>query len=345
MTAPQLLPEHRFEHFYRGGERISALRGGGGGPRLPEEWLASITSRAGAPGLGLSRLADGTVLRDAIVADPRNWLGPSHVDSFGASTELLVKLLDAGQRLPVHVHPDRAFARRHLGLPHGKTEAWVVLAAEPGAQVRLGFTEAMRLAEVRRLVDRQDTAALVGALRSRPVEPGDGILVPAGLPHSIDAGIFVVELQEPTDLSILLEWDGFAVDGLRDGHLGLGFDVALQALRLDPVGDDELETLVHRGGRTLDDRPSSALPAAAAPYFRAHRVVCPPTSRPIEAGFAVLLVTAGNGRLRTRSGEALTLERGSVAVLPWSSGDWQLDGTLQAVVCRPPLAQRAVPAP
>ncbi len=53
-----------------------------------------------------------------------------------------------------------------------------------------------------------------------------------GWSHAIESGIFVLELQEPTDLSILLEWDGFAVDGDKDGHLNLGFDVALDALRL-----------------------------------------------------------------------------------------------------------------
>ncbi len=50
--------------------------------------------------------------------------------------------------------------------------------------------------------------------------------MPAGVVHAIESGIFVLELQEPTDLSILLEWDGFAVDGDKDGHLNLGFDKA-----------------------------------------------------------------------------------------------------------------------
>ena len=59
---------------------------------------------------------------------------------------------------------------------------------------------------------------------------GDAVLVPAGLPHAIGEGAFVVELQEPTDLSILLEWSGFEIDGATDGHLGLGFDVALAAV-------------------------------------------------------------------------------------------------------------------
>ena len=65
------------------------------------------------------------------------------------------------------------------------------------------------------------------------------VLVPAGRLHAIGEGVLLLELQEPEDLSILLEWGGFALDGERDGHLGLGFDLALSAVdhqRSPPTG-------------------------------------------------------------------------------------------------------------
>jgi mannose-6-phosphate isomerase len=344
MTKVQLLPANQVEHFYRGGDRIAALRGGPGGPYRPEEWIGSVTPLAGQTNRGLSRLADGTSLRDAILADPRGWLGPAHLDSFGTSTELLVKLLDAGERLPVHAHPDRAFAAAHLGLPHGKTEAWVVLEADEGARVRLGFTQSMSPAQVRAMVDAQDSDALVGSLRSHAVRPGDAVLVPAGLPHYIDAGLLVLELQEPTDLSILLEWSGFAISGRRDGHLGLGFDVALSALRLDALDPAELERLVVPG-ETLAGDLASLLPEAADPFFRAHRVRSPDVSPPVDAGFAIALVTAGAGTLVTEAQERVQLRRGDAAVIPWSAGKWQLDGPIEAMICRPPAPHaQAAPA-
>ena len=77
----------------------------------PEEWLGSTTTRFGEERSGLSELPDGRLLRDAVTADPLGWLGQTHLDAFGESTELLVKLLDLDQRLPVHFHPDKAFAR------------------------------------------------------------------------------------------------------------------------------------------------------------------------------------------------------------------------------------------
>jgi mannose-6-phosphate isomerase len=70
----------------------------------------------------LSTWHDGHVLAESIAADPRRWLGAEHTD-----TGVLVKLLDAGQRLPFHVHPDRRFARAHLASPSGEAEAWVTV--------------------------------------------------------------------------------------------------------------------------------------------------------------------------------------------------------------------------
>jgi mannose-6-phosphate isomerase len=339
MVGPQLLPLNQLEHFYRGGSRIAAWRRapGTGGASRPEEWLASMTTMTSHAERGLSRLADGTLLRDAVLRDPESWLGPSHVDAFGPSTELLVKLLDAGQRLPVHLHPDQAFAARHLGIRHGKTEAWIVLDVDAGARVRLGFAEPTSLSRVRAMVDAKDTEALVASLRAVDVRPGDAVLVPAGMPHCIDAGVFVLELQEPTDLSILLEAGDVAVDVAREGHLGLGFDVALQALRVDALDDGALDDLVLR----REDADGNVLPAGARPYFRAHRLDPAQAGPEVAAGFAVVAVTAGSGRLVAGSAGALDIRRGDVAVVPFAAGRWHLEGAAQSLVCRPPLPQDA----
>src|SRR3981081_808480 len=127
------------EMFYRGDGRIDRFRGTSGHEDRPEDWIASVTSRFGTETDGMTRLPAGSLLAEGGAADPAAWLGPDHMARYGADTGLLVKLLDAGQRLPVHVHPDRSFAAEHLASPHGKTEAGIVVAAAPGTAMPLSF--------------------------------------------------------------------------------------------------------------------------------------------------------------------------------------------------------------
>ena len=339
-TTPARLPSNQFDHFYRGGNRIGALRHGPGGPMRPEEWIGSITTRFGEPEQGLSRLIDGTLLRDAIKNDADGWLGADHVKNFGLSTEILIKLLDPDQRLPVHYHPNKAFAKTHLGLDHGKTEAWIILEAPEGSGVGLGFAETQNKEDLLKLVRAQDSAALLASLRRTEVQVGDAVLVPAGVAHAIDAGIFVLELQEPTDLSALLEWEGFAVDGIKDGHLGLGFETVTDALMLDPLSDAEFESLithnVFSGGALR-----SVLPLKSDGYFRAHLA---PGTGDFPAGFAVALVLDGAGTIPFASAPEMAISKGDAVVIPYSAGAFTFAGA-NAIVCRPPLAELARVAP
>lgn len=163
-------------------------------------------------------LPDGRSLPAAIEEQPEAWLGRAHLDRFGVDTRLLVKLLDAGQRLPVHAHPHVSFAAQHLGRAHGKAEAWYIIE---GGEVYLGLKQDVTAGDLKSLMMSQDVDALLGMLHRIDVRTGDVVYVPPGVLHAIAESVFVVELQEPEDLSILLEWRGFELDGERDGHLGL----------------------------------------------------------------------------------------------------------------------------
>ena len=279
-NAPIVLGPNQPAHFYRGGRGIARLRGI---PRpsenSPEDWVGSTTEMFGRPGAGLTRLAGGETLRDVIAADPDGFLGADHVARYGINPALLVKILDTGQRLLVHLHPDRDFAARYLGSRFGKTESWLILETrdeegDPSAgYVYLGFARDADPAVVRRWVDDQDTAAILDSLNKVAVAPGDTVLVPGGVPHAIGAGITLVELQEPTDFSILLEWAGFAIDGAADGHLGLGFDAALTALDYSGWDCPRLDGLrLPRPGAAERAGVTRLLPARADEFFRAERI-------------------------------------------------------------------------
>ncbi|WP_432973045.1 class I mannose-6-phosphate isomerase [Dactylosporangium sp. CA-233914] len=307
----EVLPANQPETFYRGAGRIAEFRNGPALPDRPEDWVGSVTSRFGLAPAGLSTLADGRVLAEAIAADPRWWLGPDRAD-----TGMLVKLLDAGQRLPLHVHPDRRFATAHLASPYGKTEAWVIVAARPGAYVHLGFARDVAAAELAGWVAGQKTEAMLAATNKVPVAAGDAILCPAGLPHAIGDGILLVEVQEPTDFSVLLEYEGF---GLADGHLGLGYDLALQCVDRGAWTPSRLDGL--RG------TPARLLPEAADGFFAARRLH---GGDRVERGCSVLVVVAGAGRL-TGEHDDLPVRRGDTLLVPYAAGALRLDGEVEVI--------------
>ena len=330
----EALPANQPETFYRGAGRIAAFRNVPELPRRPEDWVGSTTSRFGLAPSGLSTLPDGRLLADAIAADPLWWLGPDRTD-----TGVLVKLLDAGQRLPLHAHPDRRFATEHLASPYGKTEAWVIVSARPGAYVHLGFDRDVSTEELAKWVADQDSAGMLAATNRIPVAAGDAILCPAGLPHAIGDGILLVEVQEPTDFSVLLEYSNF---GLPDGHLGLGYDLALSCVDRSAWSPSRLAALRGAGspsqpaglrGAGSPSQPAGTgggerlLPPAADEFFRASRHR---GGDGLEQGFAVLVAVAGEGRLHGDHDDR-PIRRGETLLIPYAAGPLRLDGPIDAI--------------
>jgi len=338
---PLRLAPNRLRRFYRGGAAIAELRGIAHDEEYaPEDWVGSTTAVFGSAVEGMTQLADGGLLSDEIAADPKAYLGPEHVLARGADPALLVKLLHAGERLPVHCHPDDGFARSQLGCDCGKTEAWVIAGVEGRcAEVFLGFRHEVPEAVLAGWVERQETGCLLGALNRVPVAPGDAILVPAGVPHAIGAGILLVELQQPTDLSVLLEWDGFAIDGEVDGHLGLGYGLALTCVDRSAWNGARLAAARVAGPpRDRDPAVERLLPASADPFFRAERIRPAGGAVRLDPAFSILVVLEGSGTLEveTEPTGPVPLARGDTVLVPFGAGAARLSGPLDVVRCLPP---------
>jgi mannose-6-phosphate isomerase len=243
----------------------------------------------------------------------------------------------------MHVHPDRGFAAEHLASPHGKTEAWIVLEAEPDAGVHLGFSRDVGAAELTGWVREQDVESLLAVTHRLPVAAGDVVLCPAGTPHAISAGVFLVELQEPADLSVLMEWRNFGLPA-EDATLGLPLEEALACIDRRACPPERLRAL---RGRPLNAAAGSLLPEEADAFFVAERVDAR-QDRHLTQSYGVLVVTAGEGRLSTESlstgnGGALPLRRGSVVLIPHGAGAAVLTGTVEGIRCLPAALRRRCP--
>ena len=131
---------------------------------------------------------------------------------------LLVKFLDASDRLSVQVHPNDVQARFFNPRENGKTEAWVILDAQPGSRVFAGLKRGV---DSFRLQQHLAAGTVEQCLHSYPARAGDCIFIPAGTVHAIGEGILLAEVQQSSDLTFRLnDWGRLGTDGKpRELHI------------------------------------------------------------------------------------------------------------------------------
>lgn len=359
---PLKLLSNRVWRTYMGGKMIESWQGSDSpqDSELPEEWVASVVQAVNVGreqvSEGLSRFAapDGSVhtLLSAIEQAPEAFLGRRHVQEHGAAAALLVKVLDAGERLTIQVHPDRDFARSEFDSPFGKTEAWYVLGGrEIGGEepcVYMGFKPHVTRESWKRLFEEQNISGMLNALHRIPVRAGDVFLVEGGVPHAIGAGCFLVEIQEPTDLTLRTERTtprGMALAD-RACHQGIGFEKMLDCFHYESLTLEETLARWKIAPQTVHDRPEGAeirlIDASRTPCFRMDRLRIRTAARFAKSDhFTVGIVTAGRGSLRYPGG-VCALNQGDQLFLPagLQSMEWISDGDaeLDIVLCHPPGA-------
>lgn len=299
-----------------GGRRLeSAL-----GKRLPtpepygESWeLHDTAVVAGGP------LA-GRTLGELLAERGAALVGPGHNPADGLP--LLAKLIDASEWLSVQVHPDDAQARALEGQPRGKTEAWYILAAEPGARLVIGVqlgTSREQLAQAIR------EGTLEHLLVYADVAAGDALFIPAGTVHAIGSGILLYEIQQSSDTTYrLYDWGRLDLDGRpRALHIEKGVQVA---------NLDSLPQLVHAASAS-----GPVVEIARSTYFvtRLYRLAA--SSARLNTGgvrFHALTCVSGAARLAWTSGN-IPLETGQTVLVPACLGPYRLDGRAQVLCAHP----------
>jgi len=136
---------------------------------------------------------------------------------------LLFKFLDAREKLSVQVHPDDGRAALLTPPDLGKTEAWVVVAADPGSLIYAGLKRGFNRPALEREIQR-GTCEL--CLHSFTPRVGDCVFLPAGVVHAIGAGLVVAEIQQSSDTTFrLFDWNRPGPDGkLRPLHVAQSLD-------------------------------------------------------------------------------------------------------------------------
>jgi len=158
---------------------------------------------------------------------------------------LLIKFLDATDRLSVQVHPNDEQAKRFDASENGKTEAWVIIDAEPKSQLYAGLKSGVDREDLSRHL-RDGTVEV--CLHSFEVHPGDCLFIPSGTVHAIGEGILLAEVQQSSDLTFrMYDWGRLGADGQpRELHI----ESSMQCIDFDrgpvnPVEPREVSTGPH----------------------------------------------------------------------------------------------------
>ncbi|MBQ7183368.1 MAG: hypothetical protein IJR97_05215 [Clostridia bacterium] len=329
-------------------------------PSGAEAWIGSVTRANGAtaehPDLGCSEviLPDGEkrYLYRVIGDAPAEVLGEKHCARHGPQLGVLVKLLDAKNKFPLQCHPSREKAEKLWNSPRGKTECWHVLAVRDDVPVPpfiwLGFKPGITPEKFEEAYRTGSLKAAEDLCHRFTVHPGETWFVPSGMPHALGPGCFVLEVQEPSDLTAVpIPQEALIAFRKRANPRGVfePVDPALYEKRMlgsfdyEGIEADRIAALCRVRPRTLREGPWGTeellIGGEQTPYFSCSIMKvkgCAPVRN--DDDIAVGVVTEGEGRLLTGFGP-LPVKRGSEVFFPARAKEVYLEGDAVMILCRP----------
>jgi len=308
----------QFEAIYKntlwGGRRLEGLLGRPlpGGDPVGEAWI--LSDQGDHPTRVTNGDLRGYTLRQLMETTADRILGP-HASS-GHRFPLLLKFLDARDTLSVQVHPHD----RHVHLlpqgQRGKTEAWVVLHADPESRIYAGLKPGLDAGNLRRALREQTVADCLGTFIPKA---GDCFFLPAGTVHALGGGVVLFEVQQNSDVTFrLYDWD--RVDAKTGKPRQLHIDEALACTDFATGTPGPVEPVVEGTDPVRRER------LVGCPYFQLWRWE---GSKPFTAGAEghcrIVIALEGQGELR-HEGKKYAVNKGDVVLLPAEVG---------AVECRP----------
>ncbi|MDD2361599.1 MAG: class I mannose-6-phosphate isomerase [Oscillospiraceae bacterium] len=302
MTTYPLLLKPVIKDYIWGGTRLKTEFGYEGGDIAAEAWVLSCHKD------GRSVIQNGE-LKGKTLNDAVSLWGNSSIGERAAGFSyfpILIKLIDARDRLSVQVHPDNRYALKAEG-EYGKTEMWYVVDCEPGAQLIYGMNKTINEDEFRAHIEGETLSEVCNHVQ---VKKGDVFFIDAGTLHAIGAGILIAEVQQNSNTTYRVsDYGRIGANGKpRELHIDKAVDVTVTAPPSRPYGNvGEIRAI--RGGviRQLAD----------CEFFHTDLLT---VSDIMEVGkadsFCSLVCIDGECTLNSKGFEPLQLKKGSSLFLP-----------------------------
>jgi len=308
---------NRVWRTYQGGKLLDTIEGKEipEDSSFPEDWIGSTVE---ARNIGREHITEGLAMvtddkgqsvpfRDLLQQDKEYFLGKND-DTIRSMDDIpLVKYLDSSTRLHFQAHPTREFAQERLGLPRGKTEAYVILETREDVSdpyIYAGFQRSPSREQLKKWIEVQDIASIESCFDRIPVKPGDVFLLPGGRPHALGEGILMLEIMEPSDLAVRFEFErcGYVIPE-KARFMDRGIETALDVFNFDPIPPEKVDaefrcepTVIStdKAGNKLEE----LIGANDTSCFIVKRATINSNFKREEAAFFYGIVTAGTGTLR-----------------------------------------------
>ena len=338
---PVFFRKNRVFRVYLGGKLLDEFVGDAGEDNnYPEEWICSAV-RAINPGHtdpleGISLHREDGMPFDVLLRENKEaYLGTR--EDLG----ILVKFLDSAIRLPMQVHPTRAFSRKNFDSPYGKAESWIILDTREDACIYFGFKDKIGKNDFEELVRKseQDRDCMTSVVNKVPVKAGDVFFVDAGIIHAIGAGCLILEVQEPTDFTIQPErWCGNYKLNDSEMYLGLDPSIALDCFNYELYGSEVVNSGKKNPKEEYKDERlliETLIGAADTPCFSVKRFSLNNGSCALTVPASIWVCTDGEGVL-LGDGYKKAIKKGDYFFLPAAAAGEitaATDSSLTLVAC------------
>ncbi len=281
-----------------------------------EAWMLSV--RKNEKSIIQNGPAAGMTLEEYLKEQGPAAIGTAYL---GGDFPLLVKLIDACDKLSVQVHPNDDYAAR-VENDRGKTEMWYIVEADEGAEIIYGLKNGMTAEEFQAAVRE---GRLSETMHHCPVHAGETYFIPSGMLHAIGAGILIAEIQQNCDLTYrVYDYERRGADGsLRELHVEKALDVTV------PFTEAEVNAIRYEAG------PSDAQTLAHCRYFRTRKLKLTQNTPYMlmvdAASFAHILCLEGRGTL-TANEQIYDLARADSYYLPADLGNVSIQGDVTVLI-------------
>jgi mannose-6-phosphate isomerase len=321
-----------YKDYIWGGRELESL-----GKVLPagivaESW--EISSHKDGDCIVANGELEGKSLSEVVKMLGRELVGSALPEKDVEKFPLLIKLIDANDKLSVQVHPEDEYAKLNENGELGKNEMWYVLAAKPGAKIVYGVAEGVTKDSFARAVEQDNIEACLNFLE---VSAGDTVNIPAGLIHAIGDGILIAEIQQNSNTTYRV-YDYNRKDA-KGNKRPLHIDKALQVIDFNNCSIKGKQ----KGLKVKLDDASLKEYIVANEYFAVEKYDIDGEIEEATDGsrFYTFTCLEGKGEI-SYSGGAETLKKGESVLLPAALGKYSLSGKLKLLKASVPDVEKDV---